>query len=168
MFSFISENYRSFASLGFNENFDGASNPGTGDTLDYCNDGKRQIGFNYQAWSTLGRRYVFTLVRWMAMKCGRKKKSKALFNGHKITERVSYYIYDGYENTEIFPAELYPGERSVVDPRGGIYEKTNRDGTSAYSDMYAVFYEDLIEGAGKKISDEMERLNSLWESRKRP
>lgn len=79
--------------------------------LEY-DQGKIALGFDYSSWlSGPERFYLFSVIRWMALKIGRKRHWKEF--GTK-----PHYVYDGYETCPIFAEEQAPHGYTQCDSLG--------------------------------------------------
>jgi len=92
---------------------------GPSDTLEYAH-AKCQLGFDYLAGGGAEREYIYALIRWMALRIGRRKR---LFRMGSLKRAVPYYVYDGVEATPVLlnsewsdaPTRFLPFQ---VDPYG--------------------------------------------------
>jgi hypothetical protein len=149
MLAFLEANYRPWSVVGEQGGGEYLRGP-LGEDLSY-DSGKCRIGFDYNAGGA-ERLYAFTIVKWMALRVGRR-----LRNG------LPYYVYDGYENCPVYTKGRH-SDANRVDKYGvPVYDKSNlcRDGTwrvKAELDVTDEFEAlDLIRA-------EMKRLDKLWEA----
>lgn len=88
MWKFLKDNYKEPSAL-----FGETQASTLTDDLSY-DDSEQAFGFDYQSWIGMTERhYVFCVVKWMALKIGRKKKFKRI----STVESIPYIVHDGNE-----------------------------------------------------------------------
>lgn len=103
MLAFLEKHYRPWLKIA--EGTDVSVEPGydnshyflTESDLSY-DHGKLRIGFDYSSWMGHERHYIYSVLRWIAIKVGRQRllNDTVAFYGEN-TPRVPYIVYDGYE-----------------------------------------------------------------------
>jgi hypothetical protein len=151
MYRFIAKNFRMWPEvMGEPGWFSYASRPLRTGQLSYDN-GRRSIGFDYNAYGG-EREYIFALVRWMAIKVGRRTPYA----------KIPFYVYDGHEVEPIYMTEPHDQRANTVDEWGvPVYDKENL--TSGGKWRVLAMLETLDEGdALDVIRKEIQRLDALW------
>jgi len=160
MFAFLNEHFRRWdeivAIYGKENGNDYSPDDGHSDPTDDLSydHGKLRIGFNYGPIDELSRHYYYMILRWMALKVGKKRKWKDL------PASVHYIVYDGYEAWPVLVrGEIDPPEKfkwAVGDKLGYKYPR---------QDMFIKIFVDMVGGKKnyqKLIKDEIKRLDKLW------
>jgi hypothetical protein len=152
MLRFMKENFvpadKLFSSV------DMAAAPGVTTDMSY-DEGKTGLGFDYSAWvQGEERAYICTVLRWMALKIGRRRTWRKRWPEYGP---LPHYVYDGYDAVPIF-LESPPKD----------YVKTDQYGCQRLSKFTRM----LLRGYGRQsdprkvsgiIRAEMRRLDKLWE-----
>jgi hypothetical protein len=107
---------------------------------------KFRLGFNYGALDPPEREYIYTLLRFLAIRVG-KLISTPLGN------KILYYIYDGEENTAIWESEHDKNGLAISNNR--VNELTLRFLRYGYPKSLDI------------IRKEVERLAEIWERENR-
>lgn len=145
MVSFMAKEYRPYWQVMGMEECDCYSSPVTTD-LNYIHK-KHSIGINYGSIAGLERIYAYILVRWMALRVGRARKTftdpKAKFD-----EPVPYLIYDSDSE---WPLLQKPYDSISKDLRWCCVDDygINQEPTS-YTEMIFSLPKDLVVGAQKQ------------------
>jgi hypothetical protein len=114
--------------------------------------GRCGIGFDYNAHGG-ERHYVFALIRWMALRIGRRTP----------TAKQPYYIYDGHEVIPIQREEVPESGNSTVDCWGVPIETPNeRKIKGVWWVIYELTHIDNEPNALDVIRKEIQRLDHLW------
>lgn len=155
MLAFLKENYRPWGKVIGNDDAGGYITEPTSD-LSYDHS-KRKIGFDYNA-SGGERQYAFAIVRWIALKVGRRTAAK-----------TPYYVYDGHERVGILVRQepLAEDVPDVTDCEPGLAYCVLTDSTGyrlnerdfIMKELRMLDEEDTLEN----IRDELRRLDALWE-----
>jgi hypothetical protein len=98
MLAFMSEHYRPWtAVIGHPDGKSFASSPS--DDLAYDSRGKLTLGFDYGCVLDWEREHIYVILRWMAIKVGRTRRSfrKDSVTPSTLDEPVPYIVYDGYD-----------------------------------------------------------------------
>jgi hypothetical protein len=151
MLSFLDKEYKPWSTMDNRWKNDYASHPT--DDLDYDN-GKCRIGFNYNT-AYPERFYIYTILRWMVLKVGKKRKHKS------FDTNILYYVYDGCEISPVVIKDTMPVPKdyqwAIVDQYG--WKPSNKFDRSIYKKKECDVWDELI----KK---EVEKLDDLWEKHK--
>lgn len=171
MISFMDENYRNWPEI---SGMDIHAYSNFTDELSYDSN-KRAIGFDYNACEP-ERDYIFAVVRWLALKIGKKIKWKEL-------GRIPFYVYDGCEPVPILTESDWKGvpdqyKWARVSDMGfkpvelklegtPIYQKyKKRNAIDEFMKKYMSIYYDHISGGYKRVNElienELKRLDKLW------
>jgi len=82
---------------------------------------KYALGFHYGVVTGLEREYAYSLVRWMALKVGKRCRTFG-HNGKegRSNKPIPYYVYDGFERFPVFTEQcgLPSGTYRAVDNYG--------------------------------------------------
>jgi hypothetical protein len=87
------------------------------------------LGIRYGAVMGLERDYAYIVVRWMALKIGRKCTNFGPENhrSFKAPWPVSYYVYDDYERTPVALRKVECGREWRVVDKYGMHKNPYRD-----------------------------------------
>ncbi|MFA6234654.1 MAG: hypothetical protein WC824_10790 [Bacteroidota bacterium] len=175
MFKFLQKNLRSWSELtrgtefAINPDFDPSKFLQRDGGLSY-DHGKCRIGFNYHSLPPGGlNHYVWSLLRWIAVKVGRRRTFPAALSRKGS---VPYTVYDGYEAWPVLPRPEWNLRNTpeshhwnLVDSEGfqpedrywrdrGILSVVG--GMAFVLDKAADFYDKIIKA-------ELTRLTKLWD-----
>lgn len=166
MFAFLEKTYRDWAVV-------------CGTERDYprsvCHDGqlaydhgKNRIGFNYRSLGDEDH-YIFSLLRWIALRVGRKRVFKKL-----SPVAVPYIVYDGHEAWPTLLKDTWKDAPEdfrwyLVDEHG--FQRADRpwdnwvddDITRNRNHPYIVQREAQYVEIDKLVATELARLSKLWE-----
>lgn len=113
---------------------------------------KTVIGFDYQPCGELALFYLVMVLRWMAIKIGKRSRWKDV-------GIVPFYYYDGYEKCPIIPNKNYKGRaRNNVG-----FQSFGLNYTDEQKRYLEVLNKLTIEETDKRIFAELRRLDTVWE-----
>jgi len=124
------------------------------DDLSY-DHGENTVGFDYGACSSIEHHYVYTIISWIGIKVGKKKK----FGAH---DAVPHYTYDG--DWEPILVNTNVDNYTKVDELGfcsiGVnYNEKQKDGLNELLPL-----DWTIDRVDSVIMEELKRLEEKWES----
>jgi len=140
-----------------------------GPTDDLAYDhGKCRLGFNYNC-PDPERDYIFALVKWMALRAGRRRKLE-VFEQTGVMAVVPYYVYDGFEAIPIVLVSEWKGKEPPYpwpdNPNCEAWPLVDEHGWTIQGGLWERYVEvGLIEQEGiDAVVAELHRLTELWES----
>lgn len=123
------------------------------DDLSY-DHAKTGLGFDYSPCSDIEHHYIFTILKWMALKIGRKKHFKKYGT-------VPYYVYDGIE---VCPILIGKGRMGWLPVNKLGFKSFGSGFNEGQKKAREELNEITIKEADKIIHNELKRLNTLWEN----
>ena len=161
MWAFLQEHYRP-ASEVFGRGGDYAVLCRDGDI---CYDkGKCRIGYDFNTGGP-ERHYIFAVVRWLALKVGKTRKTFA--DDLKLDVAVPYYVYDGYEYFPVIPKATKGIPKmvgwAIVDKLGWKKpEEWTEQQLVKFSPEIREEYTNERDEYESLIVNELKRLDKLW------
>lgn len=148
------------------------------DTFAY-DDGTCRLGFNFSSSGALRGHYGFSILRWMAVVAGRKRRLDG------FDEAVPYYVYDGDTCTPVLVRSVWEGRvqddaaRELVDEDGWMpahrfWRPDPEDGQPDWDApvsevirsskvlLFDSIYGARYDRADEIIKAELSRLSKLW------
>jgi hypothetical protein len=128
--SFMRKHYRPWPEVAGDGSGSGQYASGPRESLAY-DKRKGVIGVDYGPVSGWEREYAFAIVRWMAIRAGRRRSSfrKDAVTPHVLESPAPYMTYDGYENWPILVVASAKELRAV--PKSARWCATDRLGMKA-------------------------------------
>lgn len=114
---------------------------------------KSGLGFDYSCMPDVERHYIYSVVRWMAIKIGRKRHFKDIGTQY-------FYVYDGYDSWPIITngTELKDYKWACTDELG--YKEPWLSAPSATAKFLIKI---LGKSYSKTVKKELKRLDDLWQ-----
>ena len=160
MSAFLEKNYRTYLEVLGKDKGNGAVAAQMLDDLSYDHAKKTGMGFDYSSWMCEEERYyLYTIIRWMAIKAGHKQKFISE-NTKKDIGSHPFYVYDGCEKCPIIitpTTETKGNEWAYTDQLGWKLPWGNRKPRSM-----KYLKELLGKDYCKTVVAELKRLNDLW------
>ena len=168
MLDFMSEHFREFSEVvGKGESHDMVPTMHLG-----YDNGKCRIGFNYGPLMPGEREYIFCVLKWMAIRIGKRRKLQ-VFEHSDVQGSVPYYVYDGKEAIPIPLASEYEAPAKLEREWDGWllhdehgWATTHNASTRLSRRILSSALEKLEKTYTKHIPGELKRLSELWEKRK--
>ena len=125
MLGLMKENYRPWPTVAGSKGGQYAGNPT--DDMSYDRR-KNSIGLDYGAVSGWEREYAYSVVKWMAIRAGRRRSSfaKDAVTPNRFPGPVPYMTYDGYQNWPILVVST--GRELAAVPKSARWCATDRLG----------------------------------------
>lgn len=148
MFGFMEKYYRDVKEL-----FRVRSNSRLSDDLSY-DHGENTIGFDYSVCSSIEHHYIYTIISWMGIKVGKKRKFGNL-------DAVPHYTYDG--EWEPILVNINVDNYTTVDELGfcsigAFYDDKQKAALNEFlPESITINHVDRI------IKGELRRLEAKWE-----
>lgn len=134
-----------------------------GENGSYAPKHKNLIGFLYSTFDLVSGEYMYTILRWLAMKFGTTTKFG--------DERFNFYYYDSERNPVVLKSEKYPERFLHKENNWKVCDEFGYSGSLIDGMIKSKIEFRMVAGMSKKkatslIRDEIKRLDEAWENQK--